>query len=457
MKNKKNNLNVSIIIASSIFVEILVFFAFFNYGKFSYSYIPPESTELSGELASADGSISKKIIEDNEITKETGLNKIGNNYIFRGEVKNNYLEFNNLTWRIIEISGDKSIKIALDTYISILPYGKVATNFKNSEISSYLKTTFLPNLDKEKLVKTFYCDDVVNNTKKISCKTKLSSDTYVTLLELNDLNNSMIDGKTYLINKNEHVLLNNHSSNRVWVTNGISVAETEPINFYEIKPVITLSKNNEYASGDGTKENPYKIVENDNKYKIGAQIKLGDDIWQVYDTRNGLKLSLKGVLSTKYRFSTVKKEFDLNDKNSLAEYLNTTYYESLPYKDMIVENDYDIGNYKNELKDIEKKAVRAKVGLLNILDIKINVTSTGYYTSTAKGEYIISYQNPIKLIKRDMFYRIKPVITIDESFLEGFELIDGIYQIYVEPVEEEIVEEAIEETKTPAETMEAEQ
>ena len=457
MKSKKNNLNVSIMIASAIFVEILVFFAFFNYGKFSYSYIPEESTKFGGELEVADTNIGKRIILDNEITKGNGLNKIDNNYIFRGDVKNNYLEFNNLTWRIIEVSGDKSVKIALDSYINMLPYGKVATNFKNSEISSYLKTTFLPNLDKEKLVKTFYCDDVISNVKKISCKTKLSDDTYVTLLELNDINNTLIDGKTYLVKNNEHILLNNHSSNRVWVTNGTSVFETEPINFFEIKPVITLSNKNEYKSGDGTKENPYKIVEKD-EIKIGTQIKLGNDIWQVYDTRNGLKLSLKGVLPAKYRFSTIKKEFDINDKNSLARYLNTSYYESLDYNYMIVENDYDIGNYKNDLKDIETKAVRAKVGILNMLDIKINVNSTGYFTSTAKDEYIIGYQNPIKLIKRDMFYRIKPVITIEEESLKEFTLIDGIYQIYVEPEpEEELVEESIEEIETPAETVVDEQ
>ena len=455
MKNKKNNLNVSILIASAIFVEILVFFAFFNYGKFSYSYIPEDSTKFGGELEVPDTNIGKKIIMDNEITKETGLNKIKNNYIFRGSVKNNYLEFNNLTWRIIEISGDKSVKLVLDNYINMLPYGKVATNFKNSEISSYLKTTFLPNLDKEKLVKTFYCDDVINNVKKISCKTKLSNDAYVTLLELNDLNNTIVDGNTFLVNKGERILLNNHSSNRVWVTNGAMVSETEPINFFEIKPVITLSNKNEYKSGDGTRTNPYKIVENDN-LKIGTQIKLGNDIWQVFDTRNGLKLSLKGTLPSKYRFSTIKKEFDINDKNSLAKYLNTTYYESLPYKEYIVENDYDIGNYKNDLKDIEKKAVRAKVGVLNILDIKINPNSFGYFTSTAKGEYIVSYQNPIKLIKRDMFYRIKPVITIDEEMLKEFTLIDGIYQIYEEPVEE-VVEEPIESIETPTETMEVEQ
>ena len=107
MKSKKNNLNVSIMIASAIFVEILVFFAFFNYGKFSYSYIPEESTKFGGELEVADTNIGKRIILDNEITKGNGLNKIDNNYIFRGDVKNNYLEFNNLTWRIIEVSGDK--------------------------------------------------------------------------------------------------------------------------------------------------------------------------------------------------------------------------------------------------------------------------------------------------------------------------------------------------------------
>lgn len=55
--------------------------------------------------------LSDKIKEDNLVTDGAGLYKINNEYIYRGEYPNNYVKFNNETWRIVKINDDGSIKL----------------------------------------------------------------------------------------------------------------------------------------------------------------------------------------------------------------------------------------------------------------------------------------------------------------------------------------------------------
>ncbi len=48
-----------------------------------------------------------------ESTLTTTADEYGTSYYYRGSVKNNYLEFNKMCWRIVRIEGDGSIKITL--------------------------------------------------------------------------------------------------------------------------------------------------------------------------------------------------------------------------------------------------------------------------------------------------------------------------------------------------------
>ena len=69
--------------------------------------------------------LSEYIIKNNELYNDN------NTYICKGNVTNNYVKFNNLTWRIIKINNDSSITLILDDYINMLPKNLVNTFFKN--------------------------------------------------------------------------------------------------------------------------------------------------------------------------------------------------------------------------------------------------------------------------------------------------------------------------------------
>ena len=49
-----------------------------------------------GELASSESTLS---VSPDNYTSSTGIDS----YYYRGSVKNNYLEFNNMCWRIVRI------------------------------------------------------------------------------------------------------------------------------------------------------------------------------------------------------------------------------------------------------------------------------------------------------------------------------------------------------------------
>ena len=65
--------------------------------------------------------------------------------------------------------------------------------------------------------------------------------------------------------------------------------------------------------------------------------------------------------NTKKISSPSNKEKLTYNNSNIMEYLNDTYLNSLSYKDMIVDNTWYIGKYKDSIKDIKTDTVKAKV------------------------------------------------------------------------------------------------
>ncbi len=57
---------------------------------------------------------AQQISKENERTLSVTEDDYGNSYYFRGNVKDNYLNFNNMCWRVVRIEGDGSIKLILE-------------------------------------------------------------------------------------------------------------------------------------------------------------------------------------------------------------------------------------------------------------------------------------------------------------------------------------------------------
>ena len=117
--------------------------------------------------------LKDKIIEESLVTDGSGLYKMDNDYIFRGEYPNNYVKFNGEIWRIIKINDDGSIKLLLtekkpeklawDDRFNNDRNGNTGKNdFKISRILENLKKSYEENKyiskdNKELLVKKNWC------------------------------------------------------------------------------------------------------------------------------------------------------------------------------------------------------------------------------------------------------------------------------------------------------------
>ncbi len=116
------------------------------------------------------------------------------------------------------------------------------------------------------------------------------------------------------------------------------------------------------------------------------------------------------------------------DKSSLNEYLNSEYLDSLSYKDKIISNDYYTGKYSEDLEDIKKAKVNVKVGIPNILDIKLNSDVNGYFTSTSNDESIYVYENPLRQSRSISYRNIRPCITLSKDYIDKLEYNDGVWE-----------------------------
>lgn len=330
----------------------------------------------------------------------------GDTKIFKGENPNNYVVFNKLLFRIISINKDNSLDIISNDEVNILMN-------KNNDIDKYLNEVFLNNIDKKDLTKVTYCKDNISKIEKRECQ-NIDSSNYVRLPSIEDIINSIDDGKNYLLNDRKY-WLNNYDNNMGYAVSNGKIIKTNSDELLEVRPVVRLNNNITVISGDGSKDNPY-IVNDYKDITIGDYVKIDNDIWNVYDTNNGeVGLCLSNGLTKKMAFGKSNK-YNLSDKDNIGYYLNNNYLEGLSYKNIINNHKWNVGNYKNSYKDIYKETVKAKIGMLSIADLKLNNDNELFYLISPKDDNTVYlYDSEITDTKINLVRKIVPTIYIDKN------------------------------------------
>lgn len=340
--------------------------------------------------------LSEYIIKDNEITNKNGLNKENSSYIFKGETNNNYILYNNLLWRIVKINNDSSITLILDDYINMLPKNLINVFFEN----------LTNNLNTDYLTKNKICMDEMNDNE-ITCN-KTNNDSYISLLSTYDYLNSFYEEKTFITKDKEILWLYNNDNH----TNGDSISKSNENNFYEIRPVITLKANTTYKDGNGNKDNPYKI--DDEPFGLGSIIKINNDTYVVYDFINDIKLmSLKTI--------------DNLNREKVLDYLNNELYEKINYNNLLNNLTIYKGTYNNKKDDLLKEKETRKIGIPNILDIKINNDITNYYLPNKINNFNLIYDNPIIYGDTKTTHNTRYTISLSKDKVKNFIKEDNIY------------------------------
>ncbi len=344
--------------------------------------------------------LSEYIIKNNEITNKNGLNKENSSYIFKGETDNNYILYNNLLWRIVKINNDSSITLILDDYINMLPKNLINSFFEN----------LTNNLNTKYLTKNKICMDEMNDNE-ITCNI-INNNSYISLLSAYDYLNSFYEEQTFITKDKEIMWLYNNDNH----TNGDSISKSNENNFYEIRPVITLKANTTYKTGNGNKDNPYKI--DDESFGLGSIVKINNETYVVYDFIDDIKLMSLNTI-------------DKLNKEKVLDYLNNELYEKLNYNNILNNLNIYTGTYNNKKDDLYKEKEIKKIGIPNILDIKINNDITNYYLPNKINNFDLIYDNPIIYGDTKTIHKTRYTISLSKDKTKNFIKEDSIY-IYKE-------------------------
>ena len=215
------------------------------------------------------------------------LNNINNEYYLKEDENKNYVLYSNILWRIIKITNNGSVKLISDDVISYLSYGE--TDYGKSEINTWLNNDdtnysgiLENNLNNSSgfLTNDTICQDSINDTKHITCN-DINNSNLIGSLSIFDYVNA--GGKDSYLNINKYFYLSttNNEDNKVWYVNDSgNVVSADGEDIYGIRPTISLKSNVESIRGNGTIDDPYVIDEGG---LFGSYVKLGNDLWRVYD------------------------------------------------------------------------------------------------------------------------------------------------------------------------------
>lgn len=247
----------------------------------------------------------KKITEQkNIVTSGDGLYYINNEYVYRGEVVNNYVNFGGRVWRIVKIDSSNDIVLISDAMYGYNNpwdnrYNEATNNnagyniYEKSRIKDFLNDIYETDKEgKSKLSEPLFTKGVAKkikgykacvgkrdinvtvNNNLYECQSVIEN-TKLGLLTVSDYMNASIDSSckapssyscqnyNYLVDKdNDWWLSTANSSNtyEAYMVNSSGRIESIITSSYgAVRPVIHLDSNTVYKSGKGTETKPYVI------------------------------------------------------------------------------------------------------------------------------------------------------------------------------------------------------
>lgn len=236
------------------------------------------------------------IMSQNEVvTTGNGLYAEGDNYRFRGEYINNYVQLDESLWRILDIDKDGYIRLIYagkstdetyvwddrynidrDEYVGINDYA--VSRIKETLTIIDINNKYIKADTKEKLAYKDWCigkrsstNLEINNDEE--CETLVENQLFG-LPYIVDYISASIDPNCKTIKdqscRNYNYILKmqmsswtltgqTDKSQKVYTVSSGGYSVTDASNEKAIRPTVYLSNNNLYLSGDGTQGNPYKL------------------------------------------------------------------------------------------------------------------------------------------------------------------------------------------------------
>lgn len=258
-----------------------------------YLYIPRLECGDDYVTQSLNEVVTKKVV-----TEGDGLYQLGNNYVYRGENVNNYLQLEQSLWRIVKVTEDGELMLILDAptfesvtwddrYNSVVGYNLGINTYSASRIRDSLETYYktndednaiLSDDDRSKTVSFDLCigkrkttDTLKDNSLECS---EVLQDQKIGLLTVSDYMTASLDSNckttvdyscqnyNYLVSSYKWWLVTASSENTSEAysisTSGI-LENTTTSSYMYPRAVIMLDSNVLFKSGKGTESKPYKV------------------------------------------------------------------------------------------------------------------------------------------------------------------------------------------------------
>ena len=294
-------------------------------------------------------------------------------------------------------------------------------NYKNSYIYNWLNITdkehsgiFINSLNNYKnyLIKHSWCTDIVTKDNQ-TCNDTLNN--YVGLISIEEYLKA--GGIESYLNNNNYFWTINASENNIWYIfdkGGINDETNDDTGYhsYGVRPSIVLDVNTPLYKGDGTKDNPY-IIENDNSVilnhkSIGSYIKYNDNLFRIIEKNDDyIKLTLA------YHLEDSKVNY-----NNINQYLNNVLLNKVE-KNNLVKCPFYGGNYSKDnnydYKEIYNKKEYSYIGLPSVTELFITDDSDIWLNNYNNNSLIYTTNTLGRLFldNNDNLHYLKPSICIN--------------------------------------------
>ena len=401
-----------------------------NKPKIYFSKLIPKKSPCNRYVAEATNSLIKSITTGTTAISASVLS--GNDYTVSGSATNNYVWYSGKMWRIVGYNSvDRTVKLVTDDLVSIVTYDTSSSDFRSSNIGTWLNNTFLNSLNNPNryILDTSWNYTTMNNASTAPTATNLytSKVGMLNLYEYDKIKGFLDKGANFW-------LLSKKDNGKAWYVSSSNTESTSNVNeFYGVRPSIVLRPSVAIVSGgQGTINNPYKLI-GDSAANIGTPLNTrypgeyvninGSTFRIIERNSNYTRLVAVNALNVAdIQFHYFHKVY--SDDTYIGEYLVKTW--ATPINDKLVEGDFCRMLLTKDMAQTSQcptqDILRMKVAIPKIGDMYTTTSNKAYWTLTNSEEEKLFVVNPQATLGSngiEDYAAIRPVINLNSNVKIG--------------------------------------
>ena len=374
-------------------------------GTYEITYSASDSLNNKSE-------VTRKVVVEESFSNVVKDATSSTNGYYKGDASNNYVMFNNMTFRIVKINSNDTVTIASDEVLANVDYTNDG-RFADSSLDSWLNDYFYNLLEskyKKLITSSKWCDDVLNADNYVATEcSRSSAKRNVGILSIQDYNNTLADDISFLDFGGIVWYANLDSNNNPWTMTDLYdyPLKSEPMNqeyLFNVRPAVTLKKNTKVLSGDGSEADPYILVENDsarrntliNERQIGEYINYSGYTWRIAGINDDTtEIIMTGVVTND------DVELQIGYNNSGAKVYNPNKKGNIGYQvinemtkyvstDLFTKTKVEVPIYNNKVTYKGKKGTKTYNNIVTIPSVFDIFTAKGDNSSDGGYWYIDS-------------------------------------------------------------------